>query len=641
MSFQRKLCSTSMLVAAWYASPAAADLQIHSASIVSTTLYIDGVEFTPPSSTIEPLIQLNGTTLSVLQVSDDHLEARVPSGFQLAPGVSYQLYVSSLGDPDRFGSLTTGEDLAKNSASLALVATSGAKGATGATGATGAAGTRGATGATGAAGLKGATGATGATGAAGLKGATGATGAAGARGGTGATGATGAQGVQGATGPQGLQGLTGATGATGAAGSVASSFQGEYVPSRNYNTGAVVTHAGSSWLCTSATPPCFSVPGSDANWSLIAKAGATGATGATGESGLAGATGATGPQGAMGATGAAGEQGIQGVQGVQGPTGAAGPQGATGVTGAQGPQGPMGPAGPAGLGYGGTSTSGKTISLGSKSFAVTPGLAYIAGERIRFVDQTNSANFLEGTITSYSGSSMTVNIDNTGGSGTIYNWNLGVGSNLAAGGAGATGPAGPAGPAGPTGATGPQGVQGVPGPQGAQGVPGPIGPQGLQGNVGPQGPTGATGATGPSGASNVTLGKIDWSSPNPTGSFVFSTTDSWRAAFGTSVPFATDAVVAFSATGQFQVVSPANAASTCYVGILIDGVPVGGACDATNKICPYAQGTSGTALTSHALTQYATVTAGTHVLSLGVTNAGTGGLCALYQSRVTYSILPR
>jgi len=150
MTFQRKLCSTSMLVAAWYASPVLADLQIHSASIVSSTLYIDGVEFTPPSSTIEPLIQLNGTTLSVLQVSDDHLQARVPGGFQLAPGVSYQLYVSSLGDPDRFGSLTTGEDLAKNSASLALVAPSGAKGATGATGATGAAGLRGATGATGA-----------------------------------------------------------------------------------------------------------------------------------------------------------------------------------------------------------------------------------------------------------------------------------------------------------------------------------------------------------------------------------------------------------------------------------------------------------------------------------------------------------
>ena len=108
------------------------------------------------------------------------------------------------------------------------------------------------------------------------------------------------------------------------------------------------------------------------------------------------------------------------------------------------------------------------------------------------------------------------------------------------------------------------------------------------------------------------------------------------------MPFATDAVVAFSVTGQFQVFSPVNSASTCYVGVLVDGVPVGGACDTGNKICPFAQGTSSsTSLTSHALTQYATVTAGTHVLSLGVTNAGSGGLCGLYQSRVNYMILPR
>lgn len=185
---------------------------------------------------------------------------------------------------------------------------------------------------------------------------------------------------------------------------------------------------------------------------------------------------------------------------------------------------------------------------------------------------------------------------------------------------------------------GQQGAPGMQGPVGPQGDPGAMGAAGPQG---PAGPAGATGATGPSGSSNVTVGQINWSSPNPTGSFLFSTNETWRSTFGTSVPFAKDAVVAFSATGQFQVVSPVNSASTCYVGILIDGVPVGGACDATNKICPYAQGTSGTALTSHALTQYATVTAGTHILSLGVTNAGTGGLCGLYQSRVTYMVLPR
>ncbi|WP_294318028.1 hypothetical protein [uncultured Chryseobacterium sp.] len=101
-----------------------------------------------------------------------------------------------------------------------------------------------------------------------------------------------------------------------------------------------------------------------------------------------------------------------------------------------GPAGATGATGPAGIGYGGTSASAKTISLGSKTFAVPAGLAYIPGQRIRFVDPTNAVNFLEGTITSYSSTSMVVNIDNNGGSGTIANWNLTVGGNLGSAGVG-------------------------------------------------------------------------------------------------------------------------------------------------------------------------------------------------------------
>lgn len=112
-----------------------------------------------------------------------------------------------------------------------------------------------------------------------------------------------------------------------------------------------------------------------------------------------------------------------------------GATGATGPQGSQGPTGLAGPQGPAGIGYGGTSNSAKTISLGSKTFSVQSGLAYIAGERIRFVDQANPLNFLEGIITSYTGSSLVANIDNTGGSGTIPSWNLSVGSNLGVAGA--------------------------------------------------------------------------------------------------------------------------------------------------------------------------------------------------------------
>jgi hypothetical protein len=160
--------------------------------------------------------------------------------------------------------------------------------------------------------------------------------------------------------------------------------------------------------------------------------------------------------------------------------------------------------------------------------------------------------------------------------------------------------------------------------------------------MGPPGPQGATGPAGPSGTSNAFVGQIDWDSPNPSGTVIFPTSATWQSTFGTPVEFASDAVVAFSLSGQYQVYSPTSSQSTCYVGVLIDGVPVGGACDAVNHICPFAQGTSNSsAMTSHALTQYGAVTAGSHVISLGVTNAGNGGLCALYQSRMQYMVIPR
>ena len=203
----------------------------------------------------------------------------------------------------------------------------------------------------------------------GMNGFDGATGPMGPQGPAGMNGLDGAAGPMGPQGPMGSIGLTGATGATGSQGP-----------------------AG--------------INGLD---------GAVGPMGPQGSIGLTGATGPVGPQGATGATGATGPQGIQGIQGIQGLTGATGSQGLAGV---------------AGIGYGGTSNSAKTISLGSKTFAVQAGLAYIPGERIRFVDQTNMVNFLEGTITSYANTTMVVNIDNNGGTGTVFNWNLSVGGNL-------------------------------------------------------------------------------------------------------------------------------------------------------------------------------------------------------------------
>ncbi|MFN8324056.1 MAG: hypothetical protein U0T74_15440 [Chitinophagales bacterium] len=57
---------------------------------------------------------------------------------------------------------------------------------------------------------------------------------------------------------------------------------------------------------------------------------------------------------------------------------------------------------------------------------------------------------MEGTVTSYSGTSLVVNVDRVAGSGTLASWNIGI--------AGDVGAAGSTGAAGPTGATGATGV---------------------------------------------------------------------------------------------------------------------------------------------------------------------------------------
>lgn len=280
-------------------------------------------------------------------------------------------------------------------------------------------------------------------GSAGNDGATGPQGPIGLTGATGATGPQGPQGIQGpagndgATGPQGPIGLTGATGAQGPAGT--DGTDGKSVLNGTTDPAAATGNNGDFYINT-ATNFLFGPKTAGAWPAGVSLVGATGATGPQGPTGLTGATGPQGPAGNDGLDGATGPMGPQGPAGNTGLTGATGPQGPTGATGATGPQGATGAAG---IGYGGTSSSAKTISLGSKTFVVPAGLAYIPGERIRFVDQTNSSNFLEGTITSYATTSMVVNIDNNGGSGTVSNWNLSVGGNL--GTAGATGPQGPAG----------------------------------------------------------------------------------------------------------------------------------------------------------------------------------------------------
>lgn len=90
----------------------------------------------------------------------------------------------------------------------------------------------------------------------------------------------------------------------------------------------------------------------------------------------------------------------------------------------QGAQGVAGSTGPAGPGYSATSTTSITLGTGSTTWTTQSGLAYVAGQRVRVAN--DSTHYAEGPITSYTGSSLVVNVDRIVGTGTFASWNIGI-----------------------------------------------------------------------------------------------------------------------------------------------------------------------------------------------------------------------
>jgi hypothetical protein len=115
-----------------------------------------------------------------------------------------------------------------------------------------------------------------------------------------------------------------------------------------------------------------------------------------------------------------------------------------------------GTTGPAGPGYTATSSSTVAIGTGSRSFETQSGLAYVAGSRARVASAATPTNFVEGIVTSYSGTTLALTADTIGGTGTLSLWNISL-----AGSPGATGPTGTTGATGPAGGTGPTGATGA------------------------------------------------------------------------------------------------------------------------------------------------------------------------------------
>jgi hypothetical protein len=84
---------------------------------------------------------------------------------------------------------------------------------------------------------------------------------------------------------------------------------------------------------------------------------------------------------------------------------------------------PSGTNGVNGNGYGGTSSTSLTIANGApKIFQTQSGLAYLVGDYVRAKSTANGNNFMEGLVSSYSGTSLTIAVAAIGGSGTFADW---------------------------------------------------------------------------------------------------------------------------------------------------------------------------------------------------------------------------
>jgi hypothetical protein len=93
-----------------------------------------------------------------------------------------------------------------------------------------------------------------------------------------------------------------------------------------------------------------------------------------------------------------------------------------------------------------TSSTSNTVGTGSLTFTTNLSdtqTAFAVGERVRIAYTVTPTNYVEGIITSFSGTTLVITSDAFGGSGTYTSWNI-----VAAGNVGATGATGPTGPAG-------------------------------------------------------------------------------------------------------------------------------------------------------------------------------------------------
>lgn len=73
-----------------------------------------------------------------------------------------------------------------------------------------------------------------------------------------------------------------------------------------------------------------------------------------------------------------------------------------------------------------TSATSLTIGLGTKTFTTQASKGFVANQFFSAISSANNANYMHGTVTSYSGTSLVVNVTDIGGSGAHTDWTLSV-----------------------------------------------------------------------------------------------------------------------------------------------------------------------------------------------------------------------
>ena len=242
----------------------------------------------------------------------------------------------------------------------------------------------------------------------------------------------------------------------------------------------------------------------------------SGVSGYSGFSGFSGISGFNG-SGISGFSGYSGFSGISGYSG-SGVSGWSGYSGYSGISGFSG-SGVSGYSGYSGLGYYGlTATGSNSLSLGSKSFTTNldaSTTAFTVGQYIRVFATSVPSQYMEGLITAFTGTSLTVNMTYVSGGASFTNWTI-----TASGVVGTSGYSGYSGISGYSGYSG-SGVSGYSGYSGS-GISGFSGYSGINGASGYSGISGYSGSgvsgySGYSGISGYSGATPNLSSPPPIG----------------------------------------------------------------------------------------------------------------------------